>query len=137
MESGSTLKERLADFASALNTFEQSLQLDLSRYRDVELDTIKNGQIQKFEYCEELCWKTIKEFLNSVHGIDAVSPKSAIKEFFRVNLIYEKEYELLSQMLDDRNRLSHIYNELFFENIYSKLNDYLKLMRKVSDKMKI
>lgn len=136
MESDNTLTVRLTDFISALNTLEQSLQLDLAKYKDIELDTVISGQIQKFEYCTELCWKAIKVFLNTVHGVDAVSPKSTIKEFYRVDLVNEREYELLNEMLDDRNRLSHIYNELFFKEIYLKLNDYLALMKKVVDKMK-
>ena len=136
MESDNTLTARLEDFSSALNTLEQSLRFDLTKYKDIELDVVKSGQIQKFEYCTELCWKAIKVFLNIIHGIDVVSPKSAIKEFYRVELIREPEYELLNQMLDDRNRLSHIYNELFFEEIYLKLNYYLDLMKKVMDKMK-
>ncbi len=136
MEPTNTLAARLTDFLSSLNTFERSLQLEMTKYEGVELDTIKNGQIQKFEYSVELCWKTIKVFLNSVHGVDAVSPKSTIKEFYRVALINEQQYELLNEMLDDRNRLSHIYNELFFEDIYLKLNDYLVVMKKVSEKMR-
>lgn len=135
MEPADTLAARLTDFLSSLNTFERSLQLKMAKYQGVELDTIKNGQIQKLEYCIELCWKTIKVFLNTIHGVDAVSPKSTIKEFYRVSLVNEKEYELLNEMLDDRNRLSHIYNELFFEDIYLKLNDYLVVMKKVSERM--
>jgi nucleotidyltransferase substrate binding protein (TIGR01987 family) len=135
MEPADTLAARLTDFLSSLNTFERSLQLEMTKYEGVELDTIKNGQIQKFEYCIELCWKTIKVFLNTVHGVDAVSPKLTIKEFYRVALVNEQEYELLNEMLDDRNRLSHIYNELFFEDIYLKLNDYLVVMKKVSERM--
>ena len=135
MEPADTLAARLTDLLSSLNTFERSLQLKMAKYQGVELDTIKNGQIQKLEYCIELCWKTIKVFLNTIHGVDAVSPKSTIKEFYRVSLVNEKEYELLNEMLDDRNRLSHIYNELFFEDIYLKLNDYLVVMKKVSERM--
>ena len=136
MEPADTLAARLTDFLSSLNTFEKSLQLDMPKYKGVELDTIKNGQIQKFEYCIELCWKTIKMFLNTIHGVDAVSPKLTTKEFYRVDLVNEQEYELLNEMLDDRNRLSHIYNELFFEDIYLKLNDYLVVMKKVSERMR-
>ncbi|MCH7517154.1 MAG: nucleotidyltransferase substrate binding protein [Bacteroidetes bacterium] len=136
MEPADTLAARLTDFLSSLNTFERSLQLDMTKYNGVELHTIKNRQIQKFEYCIELCWKIIKVFLNTVHGVDAVSPKSTIKEFYRVDLVNEQEYELLNEMLDDRNRLSHIYNELFFEDIYLKLNDYLVVMKKVSERMR-
>lgn len=135
MEPADTLAARLTDFLSSLDTFERSLQLKMAKYQGVELDTIKNGQIQKLEYCIELCWKTIKVFLTTIHGVDAVSPKSTIKEFYRVSLVNEKEYELLNEMLDDRNRLSHIYNELFFEDIYLKLNDYLVVMKKVSERM--
>ena len=136
MEPADTLAARLTDFLSSLNTFERSLQLDMTKYKGVELDTIKNGQIQKFEYCIVLCWKIIKVFLNTVHGVDAVSPKSTIKEFYRVDLVNEQEYELITEMLDDRNRLSHIYNELFFKDIYLKLNDYLVVMNKVSERMR-
>lgn len=136
MEPADTLAARLTDFLSSLNTFEKSLQLDMTKYKGVELDTIKNGQIQKFEYSIELCWKTIKMFLNTIHGVDAVSPKLTTKEFYRVDLVNEQEYELLNEMLDDRNRLSHIYNELFFEDIYLKLNDYLVVMKKVSERMR-
>ncbi|GMR24945.1 MAG: hypothetical protein BMS9Abin39_0217 [Ignavibacteria bacterium] len=136
MEPADTLAARLTDFLSSLNTFERSLQLDMTKYKGVELDTVKNGQIQKFEYCIELCWKIIKVFLNTVHGVDAVSPKSTIKEFYRVGLVNEEEYELLNEMLDDRNRLSHIYNEAFFEDIYFKLNAYLVVMKKVSVRMR-
>ena len=135
MEPADTLAARLTDLLSSLNTFERSLQLKMAKYQGVELDTIKNGQIQKLEYCIGLCWKTIKVFLNTMHGVDAVSPKSTIKEFYRVSLVNEKEYELLNEMLDDRNRLSHIYNELFFEDIYLKLNDYLVVIKKVSERM--
>jgi len=136
MEPADTLAARLTDFLSSLNTFERSLQLDMTKYKGVELDTIKNGQIHKFEYCIVLCWKIIKVFLNTVHGVDAVSPKSTIKEFYRVDLVNEQEYELITEMLDDRNRLSHIYNELFFKDIYLKLNDYLVVMKKVSERMR-
>jgi len=62
MESDNTLTARLEDFSSALNTLEQSLRLDLTKYKDIELDVVKSGQIQKFEYCTELCWKAIKVF---------------------------------------------------------------------------
>ena len=77
-----------------------------------------------------------KIFLNTIHGVNAVSPKLTTKEFYRVDLVNEQEYELLNEMLDDRNRLSHIDNELFFEDIYLKLNDYLVVMKKVSERMR-
>lgn len=136
MERSKIFLERLSDFSKSLSSLAEALKLDLSKFNEVELDLVKNGQIQKLEYSIELCWKVIKSFLSEQHGIETVSPKSAIKEFFVVNLLDEAEYELLIQMIDDRNRLSHIYNELFFREIYARLVSYLKLMEKVLTKIK-
>lgn len=136
MERSKVFLERLSDFSKSLNSLSETLKLDLSKFNEIELDLVKNGQIQKFEYSIELCWKIIKMFLAEQHGIETVSPKSAIKGFFGVNLIDEQEYELLIQMIDDRNRLSHIYNEIFFNEIYSKLHIYHNLMTKVIKKIK-
>ncbi|HCY74602.1 MAG TPA: nucleotidyltransferase [Ignavibacteriales bacterium] len=135
MERSKVFLERLSDFSKSLASLDEALNLDLSKFNEIELDLVKNGQIQKFEYSIELYWKIIKTFLIEQHGIETVSPKSAIKEFFGVNLIDEEEYELLIQMIDDRNRLSHIYNELFFNEIYSRLVKYLSLMQKVIKKI--
>ncbi len=136
MERSKIFLERLSDFSKSVTSLAEALKLDLSRFNEIELDIVKNGQVQKFEYSIELCWKIIKAFLSEQHGIETVSPKSAIKEFFGVNLVDEGEYELLIQMIDDRNRLSHIYNELFFNEIYSRLVNYLNLMEKVIKKIK-
>ena len=51
-------------------------------------------------------------------------------------IISEDEYELLLEMLDDRNRLSHIYKEEFFNEIHSKLSNYLFVMKKVENILK-
>lgn len=131
MERSKVFLGKLSDYSKSLASLSEALKLDLSKFNEIELDIVKNGQIQKFEYSVELCWKLIKAFLSEQHGIEAVSPKSAIKEFFIINLLDEGEYELLIQMIDDRNRLSHIYNEVFFEEIYSKLKVYLDLMEKI------
>jgi len=136
MERSRVFLERFADYSKSLASLAEALKLDLSKFNEVELDIVKNGQIQKFEYSVEICWKIIKTFLSEQHGIETVSPKSAIKEFFNVNLVNEEEYELLIQMIDDRNRLSHIYNELFFIEIYSRLVVYLEMMEKVIKKIK-
>jgi nucleotidyltransferase substrate binding protein (TIGR01987 family) len=136
MERSKVFLERLSDYTKSLTSLSEALKIDLSKFTEIELDLVKNGQIQKFEYSIELCWKIIKAFLSEQHGIETVSPKSAIKEFFGVNLLDEQEYELLIQMIDDRNRLSHIYNELFFQEIHARLISYLNLMEKVLIKIK-
>jgi len=114
MEQSERYKYKLAVLEKAIDGFNRSLQIDTSIFTDDVTDAIKNGRIQKFEYCSELIWKVIKLFLFEQHGIDARSPRETIKEFFLVGAVEETNYELLIDMLNDRNRLSHIYQEEFF-----------------------
>ena len=131
MEQKQIFQKKLQLYRKALSAFAEILQIDYSDFNEVVKDAIKNGQIQKFEYCTELTWKTIKRYLYIHHAIDAKSPRQSIKELYLVENQDEKEYELLMNMLDDRNRLSHEYSEDFFERIVEKLPAYLKVMKEV------
>ncbi len=136
MASTDELKLKIKTLEKALLTLEESLQIDVYKFNQIELDTLKNGQIQKFEYCIELCWKTIKTFLNEFHGIDPVSPKATMKALYKTRYINDEIYEALIYMINDRNRLSHIYEEKYFNEIYSKLPHYLSTMKIVLSEIK-
>ena len=129
MEQAGGYEYRLDALKKALTDFEQSLKLDLAEFDVVARDVIKNGQIQKFEICVELFWKTLQKFLIDIHGIDTASPKKTVKEFFRVGYSQETTYERFIDMINDRNRLSHIYNETQFNEIYEQITDYLRHMK--------
>jgi len=136
MEQSEKYKYKLAVYDKALHGFNASLQIDVSGFSEEIIETIKNGRIQKFEYCTELTWKVIKNFLYEYHAIDAKSPRESIKEFFLVGAINESNYELLITILTDRNKLSHLYNEDFFEEIHSKLKNYFEVMMLVLSVLK-
>ena len=132
MEQRELFQIKFESFRNALLGFEETLNIELFKF-DVNIqDAIKNGRIQKFEYCTELTWKIIKRFLQLFHGIEAKSPKEAIKEFYLSNKLSEQNYETLLDIIDDRNRLSHIYKEEFFNEISEKLPEYFNIMKKVS-----
>lgn len=133
MEPIDIFRRKVTVLQQALTGLELLLQKDLSLFDAVVTDGVKNGQVQKFEYCTELLWKTIKRYLLTVHGIESVSPKSAIKELFTIGDITEDEYNALGTMIDDRNILSHVYREEFFEEVLSKLDGYVALMKKIAD----
>ncbi len=137
MEQGEKYKYKLAVLGKAIDGFNKSLQIDTSIFTDDVSDAIKNGRIQKFEYCSELTWKIIKFFLYEHHGIDTRSPRETIKEFFLVGAVEETNYELLIDMLNDRNRLSHIYKEEFFEEIHTRLKTYSGVLNEVLEVLKI
>lgn len=131
MESTQKYENKLNNFKRSLEDLQSSLSINPSGYSEREGDVIKNGQLQKFEITFEQCWKAIKSFLIDKHGIESVSPKSTIKEFYLGKFIDENEYELLLQMLIDRNSLSHIYSEIYMNQIHSRLKDHFSLLEKI------
>jgi nucleotidyltransferase substrate binding protein (TIGR01987 family) len=122
------LKKKIVELEKALKNFQSSLEIEKKDLSDEIVDTINSGQIQKFEFCIEILWKIIKLFISINDGIDVNSPKKAIKEFFNIGYIDYEKYELLLQMIDDRNYLSHIYKQELFAEILEKLPVYLNVM---------
>ena len=131
MEQSPKFKYKLEVYEKALKGFDTSLNIDFKLLSEEIIDAIINGRIQKFEYCTELTWKIIKNYLYIYHNIDAKSPRDSIKEFFLIGAVDEPSYELLLNILDDRNKLSHIYNEEFFIEIHNKLKIYYVIMDRV------
>ena len=136
MEQSTGYEKKLITLKLALESFEKAMSVDLSGLGDIEKDTMKNGQIQKFEISIELFWKTMKKFLHDIHGIETVSPKMTIKQLYMTKYTDEKNYETLLGMINDRNRMSHIYSEEQFSEIYNRLSEYLSLMQRTVTKIK-
>jgi len=126
---------RVQTFAEALDTFTYLVTVDmaaLSAQLDSRLiDGLENGKAQKFEYTLELCWKAIKAALKQREGIDEASPKKVIKAFYLGGYLTEDDYLALIQAVDDRNKLSHIYEPEEFKAILARLPSYAGLMQRV------
>jgi nucleotidyltransferase substrate binding protein (TIGR01987 family) len=86
---------------------------------------------QKFEYTFELCWKCIKDFLKRQEGIDEATPKKIIKAFYLAGYAIEDDYLALLRAVDDRNLLSHIYNEATFAEILARIPEHARLIGRV------
>lgn len=67
------LEKQIHQLHDAVKNFRASLDLDLDRYDEVAVDSIKSGQVQKFEFCIEVYWKTLRRFILEQHGEDARS----------------------------------------------------------------
>lgn len=126
---------KLNEFKKAVEGFSYLVGVDLKSMENVLdnrlIDGIENGMIQKFEYSIELCWKLIKRFLKQEDGIDAKTPKQSVKEFYLAGYIDEDNYLKLIEMIDDRNSLSHIYDEDEFKKIIKKFSKYVKVFEKI------
>ena len=112
---GKRWKERLEDLEKAVNRLEEAIE----ESKKANFSTLKDGVIQRFEFTLELSWKTLKHFLNS-EGIErAITPKSTVKEAFKLGIL--KNIDVWLEMLDDRNLSSYIYNQTIAEEIYERI----------------
>lgn len=117
-------------FNRAIADFETSLNADFTQYNSQEIDWIKNAQIQKFEFCIELLWKTAKLYLETIEE-KMYTPKLVAKSLFLTELIDEELYLDLMNCIEDRNRLSHVYKFEMFEIIQMQLPKHFKTMQQV------
>lgn len=135
MELSQKFESELSNLNQAVETFHKALNVtDNDSFNEITKDLIKNGKIQKFEYCAELAWKISKMYLQLKTGEIEISPKQVYKTMFLTKLIDEDLYLSLFHTIEDRNKLSHIYKEEIYDLIYDNLLSHLhsfKLLREV------
>lgn len=92
-------------------------------------DLDKDGVIQRFEFTFELLWKALKMRLEE-DGVLCRTPRESLQEAFRVGMVGDED--ILLNMLDDRNRTSHVYSRTESERIFQNIRDaYLPEMEKI------
>ena len=69
----------------------------------------EQGMIKAFEYTYELAWNTMKDFYENQGETGIQGSRDTFNLAFRRGLI--QDGEIWMQMLQDRNRTSHTYNE--------------------------
>ncbi len=121
-------KQSVESFSYLANVDYESLQQVLDPRL---IDGLENGMIQKFEIVTELSWKLAKVFLLKAEAIDAKTPKQSIKSFFAAGYLDEQNYLLWMQALDDRNGLSHRYDEEAYQAALNRMKSYVKLYLKL------
>ena len=112
-----------------LKSFEKALLQLGDALEESESPIVRDACLQRFEFSYELLWKTLKIFLEEIHGVRAVSPRQVFKEAFALSIIDEEL--TFVEMIESRNTLSHPYNEEQAAKIYVKCADYLKAMNSV------
>lgn len=98
--------QRLSNFEKAYRQLDEAVALSHTRVLS-ELE--KQGVIQAFEYTYELAWNVIRDYFRWQGNAEIAGSRDAIREAFANGLIDEGEQWM--QMLKDRNRTSHTYNE--------------------------
>lgn len=114
------LKDKLEDYKKALKKLKIALEKD-PHVDEIYLD----GTIQRFEFVYELSWKLMKNYLE-YQGIEVSSPRETFREGFKSNLIEDATQWI--NLMQNRNRTSHTYNEETAWDIYDKIKtEYIYL----------
>ena len=82
--------------------------------------------IQRFEFCTELAWKTLREYLLDQGYTEINSPRATLKQAFAEGIITDEAW---LTMLADRNMTSHVYDDATAAEIFDRIqNKYLSLL---------
>ena len=95
----------------------------------------KEGMIQRFEYCTELAWKTIKDYLESQNVVfEQITPRAVLKEAIAAKLISNGEDWMSA--LDARNKMSHLYDFKQFDAVIDQIaSTYLNCFGELYEKL--
>ncbi len=122
------LHSKLGNYSKAIGKLVEGVQ----RYDGAD-DLARDGLIQRFEFTFELAWKTLKAVFEDEGLIGLNSPKSVLREAYAAQIIEDEELWLA--ILQDRNRMAHIYNEaiaiLVANNIKGQYVDELARLENV------
>lgn len=125
------LENKYTAFNTALTRLKEAIDL----YEQQDNPVLLDGTIQRFEFCVELGWKMLKEYLEYEKIGEFNSPRSVIKECFQIGLIENAEQWL--DMLDDRNLTSHTYDEEIAKEIYRNIiTKYYNILINTRNKVK-
>jgi nucleotidyltransferase substrate binding protein (TIGR01987 family) len=109
----------------AFQALERSATTPITEPRDL------SGVVKDFELLYELSWKTLKKFLES-QGHEVHTAKHALETAYQLKLLSNEKVWL--QMIDDRNKTVHTYNEKFAREMCERIQTlYLKAFRELLD----
>jgi nucleotidyltransferase substrate binding protein (TIGR01987 family) len=105
---------------------------------DLSDEEIRDGAIQRFEYCFELSWKMLKRQVEQDIAVpsmvDAMSFKELIREGFERGYIACPEDWFIFR--EHRNTVSHVYSEEKAKIVFASAEKLLTSARGLYDKLK-
>ena len=91
------VKEKFQKLTEAVERLKEALD----DYDRLEIDSVRDGAIQRFEFCTELSWKTTREYLLNQGYTDINSPKAVMKKAYADGLINDESIWI--DLLNARN----------------------------------
>ena len=142
------ITQKIKTFLEALATLEEGVKLfyeynDLFDKEPTEkneqlLRSMRDSMIQRFEYCTDLFWKITKIYLEDVEKVvlSVNSPRGVLREAVKTKILSETEGDICIDMVESRNKTSHIYHEITAEEIAHEVPGYYSLMKEVVDRLR-
>ncbi|EKD77480.1 MAG: nucleotidyltransferase substrate binding protein [uncultured bacterium] len=101
--------------------------------KNLQSEQEKAGAIQAFEFCYELCWRTLKRVLNK-KGVDVTSPRDTFRMGAQNHLLSNPEVWFDFQM--KRNLTSHTYNDATMEEVVAIFPQFSGAMQQLIQVLK-
>jgi len=119
-----------------LNDFRQAVFRLSDALAQTENEFIRDACIQRFEFCFELAWKSVRAVAGS-YGQECQSPRMAFALALRNGWIADEAGWL--DMLEARNKTSHTYRESMAKEVFAELPRFAKyldlLQQTLNDKL--
>lgn len=126
------LREKYDKLAQAVTRLEDAI----GEYRELKLDSIRDGVIQRFEFCTELAWKTLREYLIDQGFSENInSPKPVMRQAYAAGVL--KDDAQWIALLNARNLTSHVYDEATAQEIFEQIEDvFAPLLRSLVEELR-
>lgn len=125
-------------FQEKLSKFEQAVtRLDevIAVYDQYKLPELKDAVIQRFSFCSELAWKSVREYLLDEGYLDLNSPKAVMRQAYAAGLLADDLPWI--ELLKARNLAAHVYDEATANDIFTQVRaDFVPLFHDLLQKLK-
>ena len=119
----------------ALKTLEEVLKEQIENPQSL---AIRDGAIQRFEYCFEIAPKTLrrilKRILDSSESVDEMPFKEMIRIAAKKGLI--EDPQVWFNFREARNKTSHAYDEDIAQEVFNQIPAFLEAAKKLLIKLK-
>lgn len=139
------LKKKHDCLVAALRSLKKAINYHDTALKNVDLTTepgyelfcmVRDSIIQRFEYSYELSWTYLSLYMQSKQGmeLELYTPAYVFREACQTKLISSVEIEQALEMIQVRNKTSHIYKEEIADYVAKKAKEYCALMQGWADR---
>lgn len=125
--------QRLENYSKALRKLEEAVEIVNQSFDSPNIDLLKEGLIQRFEFTHELAWKVMKDYLEYQGYSDIKGSRDAFRKSLAIRII---ESPLWIDSIQTRNITSHTYDEEISNTVIEKvISVYFPLMKQFESTM--